>query len=117
MVSTCLNTACHEEFKVLNAGDLYALDTTSSEPEFFWLCKQCAALYDVCRDLSGRVSLRPRDEVSSRQPPTFDGTLRLIARSLKPLPRLNTVPSGERTRVLFFPRSTARRARRGGAYR
>jgi hypothetical protein len=102
MVKGCLNTNCQEEFRVLNAGDLYALEARSADTEFFWLCANCALRYDVALDAMGRVALRPRGKAPSQQPPDLDGHLRLIARSLRPTPRPDAIPSGERTVTFLF---------------
>jgi hypothetical protein len=47
MVNRCVNPACHAEFKLLNAGDLYAHESRSSSTEFFWLCTACADSFDL----------------------------------------------------------------------
>ena len=36
MVSRCYNPACGSEFKLLNTGALYALESKSADTEFFW---------------------------------------------------------------------------------
>jgi hypothetical protein len=100
MVNHCVNPACREEFKVLNAGDLYAHETRSADTEFFWLCSTCVSVHDLRLDPMGRVWLRPRgDQV---QPPHPDGYLRLVSRVIKPNGRLHAMPSGERSASQMF---------------
>jgi hypothetical protein len=116
MVNRCVNPACHEEFKLLNAGDLYAHERRSTGTEFFWLCATCAASFDLYLDPEGSVTVRARSATSRAQPPHPDGYLRLVSRSRKPAPRPHTMPSGERTFSFVFdadPISSAFRARGG----
>ena len=116
MVNRCVNPACHEEFKLLNAGDLYAHERRSTGTEFFWLCATCAASFDLYLDPAGSVSVSPRSTINRAQPPHPDGYLRLVSRSRKPAPRPHTMPSGERTFSFVFdagPFSSAFRARGG----
>ncbi len=97
MVNRCVNPACRQEFKLLNAGDLYAHESRSSSTEFFWLCATCAASFNLYLDPAGRVSVRPWSAANRAQPPHPEGDLRLVSRSKKPAPRPQTMPSGERT--------------------
>jgi len=118
MVNHCVNPACREEFKLLNGGDLYAHERPTADTEFFWLCVTCDVQYDLYLDPASRVSVRPRSEVRRGQPPHREGHLRLVSRST-PVPRPNTVPSGERAFSFVLdvdPFSLAARAR-GGAIR
>jgi hypothetical protein len=101
MVKRCFNSACQEEFKLLNAGDLYACERRSADTEFFWLCCGCASRFDIFLDAAGRVTLEPRRETYRFRPPYLDGRLRLISRSVKPAPRPNTLPFGERPAAFF----------------
>jgi hypothetical protein len=99
MVNRCVNPACREEFKLLNAGDLYAHEKRYANTEFFWLCSSCTSRFDLRLDPLGRVTLRPRgDRVL---PPHPDGNLRLISRAVRPA-RPNAVPSGERASRYVF---------------
>lgn len=95
MVNRCINPACREEFKLLNAGDLYAHERRSSGTEFFWLCSTCAAKFDLYLDYAGCVSVRPRSKASQARPPRPENDLRLVSRSSRPAPRPHTMPSGE----------------------
>jgi len=116
MVNCCVNPACHEEFKLLNAGDLYAHERRSTGTEFFWLCARCAASLDLYLDPAGSVAVRPQNATNRAQPPHPDGDLRLVSQSRKPAPRPRTMPSGERTFSFVFgagPNSSAFRARGG----
>ena len=48
MINCCVNPDCSTEFKVFNAGNLYALETRSANTEFFWLCPACEPMVDLC---------------------------------------------------------------------
>jgi hypothetical protein len=97
MVNRCVNPVCREEFKFLNAGDLYARESRSSSTEFFWLCATCADSFGLYLAPAGRVSVRPRSAANRAQPPHPDGDLRLVSRSSKPAPRPEAAPSAART--------------------
>jgi len=96
MVNRCVNPACQEELKLLNAGDLYACERRSFDTEFFWLCAACAGSFSVYLDPAGAVSVRPRGAANRAQPPHPDCNLRLVSHSRKAAPRPQTVPAGER---------------------
>jgi len=96
MVNRCSNPDCRVEFDVLSPGDLYAYERRSADTEFFWLCSACAARYDLHLDAAGRISLRAGDAVHHGSPPHAGGKLRLVTRSKRSTPRLQTVPSGDR---------------------
>jgi hypothetical protein len=100
MVNRCVNPACREEFKLLNAGDLYAHEKRYANTEFFWLCSACASRFDLRLDSLGRVTLRPRGDRAL--PPHPEGTLRLISRAVRPPARPHAVPSGERAATYVF---------------
>jgi hypothetical protein len=102
MVNRCVNPACREEFKLLNAGDLYAHERRSYGTEFFWLCATCASRFDVYLDPADGVSVRPRSIANRAQPPHPDGDLRLVSHSRRPAPRPQTAPSGERAFSFVF---------------
>ncbi len=57
MVSCCANPPCRIEFKLLNGGDLYALERRSANTEFFWLCSACVPMVALRLDAMGGVSL------------------------------------------------------------
>jgi hypothetical protein len=95
LVNRCTNPHCCIEFKVLSSGDLYAYERRSAETEFYWLCSACASRYDLYPDRSGRVSVKPRGAVHHDLSPRPDGNLRLVTRSTRSLPRLQTMPSSE----------------------
>lgn len=96
MVNRCVNPDCRTEFKVLSSGDLYAYERRWADTEFFWLCSACSPRYDLYLDPAGRVSMRPRSAIDHRPPADPDRNLRLITRSTRSMPRLQTVPSSER---------------------
>jgi hypothetical protein len=78
MVSYCVNPACRREFRLLNTGDLYALERRSADTEFFWLCSACVPVVAVCLDTMGCISVRPRSETGRTQIPYPDYRLRLV---------------------------------------
>jgi hypothetical protein len=94
MVKRCVNSSCHEEFKLLNGGDLYALERRSVNTEFFWLCSACARVFELYLDPMGTVLVRNGSLIHRVPPPHPDVNLRLISRMTRPRP--NTMPSGER---------------------
>jgi hypothetical protein len=96
MVQHCFNPACHQDFQLLYAGDLYALERGSADTEFFWLCIACASRFDLFVDDSGTISLSDRRaaRIAARTPP--QGELRLISRCARPAPRLDSRPTAER---------------------
>jgi hypothetical protein len=102
MVNCCVNPACSEEFRLLNAGNLYAHERRSSSTEFFWLCSTCASRFDVYLDAAGSVKVRERSAGHGAQPPNADAHLRLVSRSAKPTPRPHTLPSEERGTSFAF---------------
>jgi hypothetical protein len=94
MVKRCINSTCHEEFKLLNGGDLYALERRSANTEFFWLCPACACDYELYLDPMGCVSTQVRSLIHRVPPPNRDANLRLISRLTRPRP--DTMPSSIR---------------------
>ncbi len=66
MVKQCVNSSCREEFKLLNGGDLYALERRTANTEFFWLCPACAREYELYLDPTGTVSVRGGSRHPSR---------------------------------------------------
>ena len=100
MVAHCVNPGCRKEFKLLNAGDLYAHETRHSDTEFFWLCSGCTSQFDLCLDPTGGVRLKLRGERAF--PPHPDGSLRLVSRGVKPTPRLQGIPSREEASSRLF---------------
>jgi hypothetical protein len=95
MVNHCINPDCRAEFDVLSSGDLYAYERRSVDTEFFWLCSECAARYDLHLDPACSVALRARG-ADHGAPPRPGCKLRLVTRSRRSMPRLQTVPSGNR---------------------
>src|SRR6266702_5793561 len=78
MVASCVNPACHTEFRFLNTGDLYALERCSTDTEFFWLCSACVPRVALSLNPMGCVSVRPKSDAVHPQPPHPDGYLRLV---------------------------------------
>jgi len=98
MIQHCVNPACRTEFKLLNAGNLYAHERRAANTEFFWLCSTCAPRFDLRLDPLGRVAIHPRADFTGTQPPHPDHSLRLVARSTRDAQRLPwhlTTPAGE----------------------
>jgi hypothetical protein len=95
MVNHCTNPDCRVEFDVLSSGDLYAYERRSVDTEFFWLCSECAARHDLYLGAAGCISLRARGAVHHGSPPQPGSKLRLVTRSKRSSPRLQTVPSGD----------------------
>jgi hypothetical protein len=81
---------------------LYALERRSRDTEFFFLCSNCAGRYDLYLDPAGGVSIRPRGTAYRGLPTHSEEGLRVVTRSTSSLPRLKTVPSGER-RTTYGP--------------
>lgn len=115
MVNRCVNPHCRLEFKVLSSGDLYAHERHPEATEFYWLCSTCAAHYDLYLDRSGRVSIRARGTTHHHGlPPHGDSKLRLVTRTSRSVPRLQTIPSSEQSSSFaagagpFFPESSIR---------
>jgi hypothetical protein len=81
MVSSCSNPACDREVQLLNMGKLYAFERRSVPTEFFWLCADCPPLVALFLDPMGCVSVRPRSDPGSPQPPHPECDLRLVAGS------------------------------------
>ena len=75
MVSCCVNPACRAEFKLLNTGDLYALERRSADTEFFWLCFACALVVAPGLDAMGGVSVRTRSDARHPQLPDLNSCL------------------------------------------
>jgi hypothetical protein len=97
MVSCCVNPACRVEFKLLNAGDLYAHERPNANTEFFWLCSSCCSKFELQLDVDGCVSVRPRGHVPGPQPPHPGGHLHIVTRPIGRKPWRHSIPAGERT--------------------
>ncbi len=69
MVSCCANPPCRIELKLLNGGDLYALERRSADTEFFWLCSACVPIVALRLDAMAGVSARPRSDAPRPHPP------------------------------------------------
>lgn len=85
MVNNCVNPACSTELKILNTGELYALESQSANTKFFWLCPACIPEVTLGVDPMGSLSVRKRSDSERPQPPHPDNRLRLV------------FPIGERT--------------------
>jgi len=97
MVDCCINPACRADFKLLSGGDLYALERRSADTEFFWLCSECASVFDLSLDALGRVGVRQRgDRGEYLRSPHPEGNLRLVTRAVRSLPWRDDTPASER---------------------
>lgn len=96
MVQHCFNPACRQEFQLLHAGDLYALEWGSADTEFFWLCSDCACRFTLLLRESGTVALSEHGAPRPANHTTRGGELRLIARCARPAPRPDSRPTSER---------------------
>lgn len=118
MVSRCINPACGKDCRLLNAGELYALERRCADTEFFWLCPACAAGVAPYLDAQGCVAVGPRTRSGLSGPPQPDTRLRLAyplgnARFRSPADSRSRVRANER-----IPPRSARgiaAARAGGA--
>jgi hypothetical protein len=72
---------CRTEFRILNPGDLYALERRSTDTEFFWLCSSCVSRVALSLDPIGCVSVRPQSDAVHPQPPHPDRYPRLVAQA------------------------------------
>jgi len=95
MVDCCANPACRAEFRLLNSGDLYALERRSQDTEFFWLCSACFAHYELQLDSHGKPAIIPRATRQYTRPAAPEATLRLICCAIRRIPWRNTGPSNE----------------------
>lgn len=96
MVQHCFNPACRQEFQLLNAGDLYALEWASADTEFFWLCSSCASRFDLSLDNAGVTTLIARGSAGNTRRPPADVELRLISRGARPARRPDSRPTAEK---------------------
>jgi hypothetical protein len=60
MVKRCINPECPNEFRHLNTGDLYALESGMADTKFLWLCAECSPKMAVAIDAAGEISVRKR---------------------------------------------------------
>ena len=97
MVNRCSNPDCRVEFDVFRFGDLYAYERHPIETEYFWLCANCAARYDLYLDPDG-VALKARGVFRLGATAGPSERLRLVTRAARTGPRLQTMPAGERAR-------------------
>jgi hypothetical protein len=106
MVSCCANPACRTEFRFI--GDFYALERSSADKEFFWLCSTWVPVVAVGLDAMGGVSVRPRSDSCRPRPPHLDSRLRLVPRFSTGTYTIASVQS--RSRVNSFGRIRAQSA-------
>ena len=78
MVNQCVNPSCHAEFKLLNTGYVYALESRLTATEFFWLCSDCARTVVPSLDALHQICVTSRSELRSQRPPHPNHDLRLM---------------------------------------
>jgi hypothetical protein len=79
MVKRCVNPECRNEFRHLNMGDLFALESGSADTRFVWLCADCALKFTAEIDTAGVVSVQPRCDGMRTKPHDSRTILRLIS--------------------------------------
>jgi hypothetical protein len=94
MVNCCANPACRTEFRLLDSGDLYAIERTSADTEFFWICSNCSSRFNLSLDSMGKVLLTPRGDREQPHTPQPQARLRLVARARRHMPWRHAVPAG-----------------------
>jgi len=94
MMNRCVNPACRTELKLLNSGDLYALERPLAASDYFWLCSKCASKLIPILDSMGIVSLKPREDNPTVTPPHATCVLRLVAHARRHMSWRHTVPAG-----------------------
>ena len=62
MVKNCANPVCRTAFRLLESGDLYALEQKTADTQFFWLCPVCASRFVLHLNAWGGVVLSLRGE-------------------------------------------------------
>ena len=96
MVTCCANPACCNEFRLLNTGDLYAVDKPHAKSEYLRICSNCATHFTPHLDPMGMVSLRLRGEREPAQLPRVHATLRLVAHAVRRMPWRRAIPASAR---------------------
>jgi hypothetical protein len=94
MVNRCANPACRTKLRLLNSGDLYAIERPLGVADHFWLCSNCASTLIPVVDSMGIVSLKPREDSRPANPPQTTTTLRLVAHARRHMSWQHTAPAG-----------------------
>jgi hypothetical protein len=93
MVNNCANPVCRAAFKLLDSGDLYALERQTSNTEFYWLCPECASRFELDLNTWSGILLRHRGEQGHADMPRPEASLRLVARAVQ---HMQDTQEGER---------------------
>jgi hypothetical protein len=96
MVNRCANPVCRTEFRLLNSGDLYAIEEPNGTTEFVWICSNCASRFSLYLDPAGIVSLEPRGGRQQAHSPQLKASLRLAAHARHYLPWRHAIPASAR---------------------
>jgi len=82
MVNNCANPVCRTAFRLLESGDLYALERQNENTEFFWLCPECASRFELHLNAWGGVVMRLRGEQGEEELHRCDVSLRQVAHAM-----------------------------------
>jgi hypothetical protein len=82
MVNNCVNPICRTAFRLLESGDLYALERQTANTEFFWLCPECASRFELHLNAWGGVVMRFRGEKGEDDLHLSDVSLSLVAHAM-----------------------------------
>lgn len=83
MVNNCANPVCQAVFKLLDRGDFYALERQTASTEFYRLCPESAAQFELHLDASGGVVPRLRGEEGDAYHPRPEASLRLVPHAMR----------------------------------
>lgn len=100
MVNQCMNPTCHTEFRLLNSGDLYAVDRPDGDTEFFWICARCAKNLELHLDRFGDVILVRKGSPLALTAPRPRASLRLVAQKTRRLPWRYAIPATARCQTV-----------------
>jgi hypothetical protein len=93
MVNNCANPVCRDAFKLLDSGDLYALERQAENTEFYWLCPERALRFQLHLNARGGIVPKLRGEKGHADSPRPDASLRLVARTVQ---QMQDTQEGER---------------------
>lgn len=58
MLGKCVNPVCLAPFRKLGDGKLFAFESRSRSPVFFWLCECCGLSFTLRLDSHGQLTLQ-----------------------------------------------------------
>jgi hypothetical protein len=82
MVNKCANPVCRTAFRLLESGDLYALEQKTVDTQFFWLCPACASRFVLHLNAWGGVVLSLRGEQEEDDLQLSDVSLHRVAHAV-----------------------------------